>query len=61
MIYKKIKELAQKKKISISELERRAGLSNGSICKWNNVSPNINNLKALAWKCSLNQMKNIMI
>jgi transcriptional regulator with XRE-family HTH domain len=48
MIYKKIKELAQKKKISISELERRAGLSNGSISKWNNVSPNINNLKAVA-------------
>ena len=48
MVYKKIKELAQKKKISISELERRAGLSNGSISKWKQSTPNPERLKRLA-------------
>lgn len=48
MIYANIKELTQKKKISISEVERRAGLSKGAISKWSTVNPTISNLQAVA-------------
>ena len=33
-MYNKVKEIADKKNISIAELERMAGLSNGTIGKW---------------------------
>ena len=33
-MYDKVKNIADAKKISIAELERKAGLSNGTIGKW---------------------------
>lgn len=33
-MYDKVKAIADEKKISIAELERKAGLSNGTIGKW---------------------------
>ena len=48
MIYDKIKALCKKKNISVSSVEKKAGLSNGAISKWNTVSPTIDNLQAVA-------------
>ena len=33
-MYEKVKALAEEKKLSIAELERLSGLSNGTIGKW---------------------------
>lgn len=48
MIYSNVEELAKKKGISLSELERRAEMSKGSISKWKTSSPTIGNLSAVA-------------
>lgn len=48
MLYDKIKELCKEKGISVSYLERIAGLSNGSISKWNESSPNADSLFSVA-------------
>ena len=48
MIYDKIKELCKDKGISVASVEKEAGLSNGAISKWNDVSPTVNNLRAVA-------------
>lgn len=48
MIYDKVKELCEKKKISISELEKSAGLGNGVIGGWRASSPRIDSLQAVA-------------
>lgn len=48
MIYDKIKKLCKDKGISVASVEKKAGLSNGAISKWNNVSPTVDNLKAVA-------------
>ncbi len=48
MIYEKIKELCKQKGISINQLEKEAGLTNGSISKWNNHMPQADRLKAVA-------------
>lgn len=47
-VYDNIKTICEKKGISIRALEIEAKLGNGTISKWNNASPNINNLKAVA-------------
>ncbi len=47
-IYDNISNFAAKKGISISQLERDSGLSNGAISKWKIVSPTISNVKAVA-------------
>lgn len=39
MLYEKVKAVAKEKSISISQIERTCKLSQGSICKWNKVSP----------------------
>ena len=46
-IYNNIKKIANEKKISISNLEKGAGISNGSIGKWKHSSPKISTLKAV--------------
>ncbi|RNE24884.1 helix-turn-helix protein [Lacticaseibacillus paracasei] len=46
--YERIKKLAQSHKISISELERTLGLSNGSISKWASSKPNSKYLEKVA-------------
>jgi len=48
LIYDKIKEICKAQGISVAQVERGAGLGNGAISKWNNVSPTIDNLQAVA-------------
>lgn len=48
MIYEKIKEVCKEKGISITQLEKKAGLTNGSISKWNDHMPQADRLKAVA-------------
>lgn len=46
--YEKIKELAKDRKISVRELEKRLGYSNGYFSKWKTVSPNSDGLSKVA-------------
>lgn len=48
VVYDNIKAIAEKKNIPIRQLEKDAGLGNGSIYKWKNVSPKISSLMAVA-------------
>lgn len=48
MIFEKVLERSEELGISISELERRAGLSKATIPKWKTSSPTVANLKAVA-------------
>ena len=47
-LYEVIYQVSKEKNISINQLEERAGLSTGSIYKWNTVSPTVKNLKKVA-------------
>lgn len=47
-IVKKIKDLAYEKGISIAALERKIGLANGAIYKWDKSSPTIDKLSKVA-------------
>lgn len=47
-MYEKIKELAKKLNISIAAIEKKAGLSNGAIGKWETSTPTASNLKKVA-------------
>ncbi len=47
-IIDRIKDLAAEKRISLAELERRTGLSSGSITKWGKSSPSIDKLQKIA-------------
>lgn len=57
-IYDNIVERAKEKKVSIREVERECSLSPGSVCKWNKVSPSVNNLQKVAdvLECSLAEL-----
>lgn len=48
MIYDKIKEICKEKGVSPSSVEKKAGLGNGAVTKWNDFSPSVKNLKAVA-------------
>lgn len=48
MIFNNIKELCKKRKITIVELEQKAGFSRGTIFKWKTSSPTVSNLKIVA-------------
>lgn len=48
MVYEKVKQVADEKKIRISALEKKAGLGNGVIGKWRKSNPRIESLKAVA-------------
>lgn len=48
MIYNNVKEICDKKKISITKMESDLGLSRGSICKWNDVDPGVSKVKKVA-------------
>lgn len=50
MIYDNIVEIISKKNLTIHALEMKAGLSNGTIRKWNSpdANPTLDNLKAVA-------------
>ena len=47
-IYDKIKAMCEERCMSVRQLEVAAGLKNGAISKWNDSSPTIKNLKAVA-------------
>ena len=47
-IYDKIKAICKEKGMSVRQLESAAGLKNGAISKWNDSSPTIKSLKAVA-------------
>ena len=48
MVYENIVKLCQKKKISVSALEKSAGLGNGTIGGWRTASPTLDKLQAVA-------------
>lgn len=48
MIYEKIKGLTEKNGISIAALEKKLGIGNGTIRKWNEVSPTLENISKVA-------------
>ena len=58
LIYDKIKEICKAKGISVAQVERDAGLSNGAISKWNDASPTVSNLQAVAkvLSCSVDDL-----
>jgi len=47
-IYENIKRLCDEKKISITELEKKAGLGNGTIGKWKTAHPTMNSVYMVA-------------
>ncbi len=48
MIYDNVKRICNEKGISISQLEKDAGLSAGSIAKWKSCIPKADSLQAVA-------------
>lgn len=48
LIYDKIKEVCKEKGVSITSVEKKAGLGNGAVTKWNKSSPTLNNIQAVA-------------
>ena len=47
-IFDKIKAICKEKGIAVSELERQAGLAKGNVYKWNESSPTVDNIQAVA-------------
>lgn len=45
MLYNKIKAIAKEKGISIRKIEEDCGFSQGSMCKWNDISPSWDKVK----------------
>lgn len=54
MIYERIKQLCDIKGISVSELERRIGVSRGSICKIDRHKPSSKTLEKIAEELNSN-------
>lgn len=54
MIYDNVKALADKRKISIAELERKAKLGNGTIGGWKESNPNLESLNKVAKALEVN-------
>lgn len=48
MIYDRVKALAKKQNVSIRKIEIDCGFSQGSVCKWNEVSPSAEKVKKVA-------------
>lgn len=57
-IFNNIYKKATEKNISINALEEKAGVSKGSIYKWDSVSPTIKNLSKVAnvLECSVDDL-----
>lgn len=47
-LVEKIKSLCEEKKVTIAEIERKTGISNGQIRRWDNSSPKIDNVRKVA-------------
>lgn len=58
MLYDAIKKLCVAKKISVGELEKKLGFSNGLISKWNASEPTVGNAKKVAdyFRISVNKL-----
>jgi transcriptional regulator with XRE-family HTH domain len=48
VIYKNILALCKERNITISKLEKEVGLGNGTIGRWERVSPTVENAKKVA-------------
>lgn len=48
VLYDKVKSVAKEKHIAIRQIEFSCGIAQGSIAKWNKVSPSVNTLKKVA-------------
>lgn len=48
MVFENVKTICDKKGISITQLEKEAGLSTGSINKWKTSNPTSKSLQAVA-------------
>lgn len=48
MVFQNISKLCNKNNISIAKLEREVGIGNGTIGRWVNSSPTVENLKKVA-------------
>lgn len=48
MIYDRVKALAKKRNVSIRKIEIDCGFSQGSVCKWNDISPSAEKVKKVA-------------
>lgn len=59
-IFDRIKAICKEKGIAVSELERQAGLARGSVYKWNDSSPTVDSIQAVAsvLKVSVNKLIN---
>jgi len=57
-IYENIKEIANRKGLTIREIEIQAGISNGSIGKWRTSSPTVDSLDRVSkvLKVSINRL-----
>ncbi|HAM79625.1 helix-turn-helix domain-containing protein [Ornithinibacillus bavariensis] len=47
-LVQRIKTLCDEKKVTFAEVERKVGISNGQIRRWDNSSPKIENVKKVA-------------
>ena len=58
MIYDRIKEICKQRGVSVTYVERTAGLSNGIISKWNSCSPTVENVQAVAkvLECTVDEL-----
>ena len=48
MLYDKIKEIAKKNSIPIYKIEEDCSFAQGSMCKWNEISPSWDKVKKVA-------------
>ncbi|MCT1904079.1 helix-turn-helix domain-containing protein [Oceanobacillus sojae] len=47
-LVERIKSLCDEKKVTFAEVERKTGISNGQIRRWDNSSPKIDNVRKVA-------------
>lgn len=47
-LYDRIRSICEMRGISVAAVERKANLANGTIGRWNESSPRVNNLKQVA-------------
>lgn len=48
MLYDNVKKICLEKEISVGQVEKKCGLSNGSISKWNENEPGIRKVQKVA-------------
>ncbi|MBO5922797.1 MAG: helix-turn-helix transcriptional regulator [Bacteroidaceae bacterium] len=48
MIYQNIKAIAAEQKVSISEIEEKCGITPRYMCTWDNITPGVDKVVAVA-------------